>query len=317
MSKDVLSTVVRLLTEKVGAERYDLWFGTRTRFSLKGSHLLVETPNRFLQDWQRQHYRDAIEAACREAFSCREITAGSELIDSAAVAVEFRVNEALGNEQLPAVEATDRDAKHNEPATERQQQTIKSHCSTIAAAGCTSQGASQPAHIRKLPQDGPTDGGEILVVKSAGSTLRLVSTATVTSETSSPRRRFATLVDFVIGAGNRLAHTSAQVAAERPGTMTPLVLYGPHGTGKTHLLEGICSAARKQNPNLNCVYLSAEQFTTFYVGAARRRHAELSPEISGGRYSADRRSAVFDWKKGNAAGIVAYDGHGACARDGN
>ncbi len=96
-----------------------------------------------------------------------------------------------------------------------------------------------------------------------------VSNSAGVGETSGPRRRFATLVDFVIGAGNRLALTSAQVAAERPGTMTPLVLYGPHGTGKTHLLEGIWSAARKQNPNLNCVYLSAEQFTTFYVGAAR------------------------------------------------
>jgi chromosomal replication initiator protein len=34
-------------------------------------------------------------------------------------------------------------------------------------------------------------------------------------------------------------------------------------------LEAISSAARSRSANLNCVYLSAEQFTTFYVGAAR------------------------------------------------
>ncbi len=132
MSTDVLSTVVRLLTEKVGAERYDLWFGNCTRFSLKGSHLLVETPNRFLQDWQRQHYRDAIEAACREAFSSREITAGSETIDSAAVAVEFRANESLGSEQLSVPEVNIRDAKHGPPAADgHHRKNIESPCSNV------------------------------------------------------------------------------------------------------------------------------------------------------------------------------------------
>src|ERR1700688_1768527 len=85
MSKDVLSTVVRLLAEKIGAERYDLWFGARTRFTLNGGNLLVETPNRFLQDWQCQHYREAVEAACREAL-------GSETTSGDAVSVEFCVN---------------------------------------------------------------------------------------------------------------------------------------------------------------------------------------------------------------------------------
>src|SRR5262249_14764987 len=87
-----------------------------------------------------------------------------------------------------------------------------------------------------------------------------------TAVEGSPCRRFATLEAFVAGAGNRLAFASAQTAVERPGVMNPLLVYGPHGTGKTHLLEGIWSAARRQQPNLNCVYLSAEQFTTFYVG---------------------------------------------------
>jgi chromosomal replication initiator protein len=83
-----------------------------------------------------------------------------------------------------------------------------------------------------------------------------------------PRRRFATLDSFVVGAGNRLAHASAQTAAERPGTLTPLVVYGPHGCGKTHLLEGIWTAARS-GACANSVYLSAEQFTTLFVAALR------------------------------------------------
>jgi len=98
MSKDVWSTVVRLLAEKIGVERYDLWFGARTRFTLNGSNLLVETPNRFLQDWQRQPLPRAVEAACREALGSG--STGSETTSGDAVAVEFRVNEALNTEAL-------------------------------------------------------------------------------------------------------------------------------------------------------------------------------------------------------------------------
>src|SRR5262249_12880479 len=83
-----------LLAESLGKERYDLWFGTRTRFTLNGSSLLVETPNRFLQDWQRQHYRGALEAACHKALGC-EGTAHE------AVTIEFRVNESLASEMAP------------------------------------------------------------------------------------------------------------------------------------------------------------------------------------------------------------------------
>jgi chromosomal replication initiator protein len=46
--------------------------------------------------------------------------------------------------------------------------------------------------------------------------------------------------DFVVGAGNRLAHAAALNLVEHPASTTiPLTLHGPSGTGKTHLLEGI------------------------------------------------------------------------------
>ncbi len=84
-----------------------------------------------------------------------------------------------------------------------------------------------------------------------------------------PRRRFATLDKFVAGSGNQLALASAQMAAERPGSLTPLIFFGSTGCGKTHLLEGIWSAARTRHRAANIVYLSAEQFTTYFVEALR------------------------------------------------
>lgn len=82
------------------------------------------------------------------------------------------------------------------------------------------------------------------------------------------RRRFAKLDSFVVGTSNRLAHTSAQLAAERPGSLSPLLIYGSTGVGKTHLLEGIWSEAMRRKAG-RTVYLSAEQFTTYFLDALR------------------------------------------------
>ncbi len=83
------------------------------------------------------------------------------------------------------------------------------------------------------------------------------------------QRRFATLESFVAGDSNRLALTSAEMVIRQMGQITPLLFYGPTSVGKTHLLEGIWSAVRKNSRNFSAVYLSAEQFTSHFLEALR------------------------------------------------
>jgi chromosomal replication initiator protein len=73
----------------------------------------------------------------------------------------------------------------------------------------------------------------------------------------------------VTGQSNRLAAVSAEMVARRPGQITPLLIHGPTSVGKTHLLEGIWTAARKASREMTVVYLSAEQFTTQFLEALR------------------------------------------------
>jgi len=80
-----------------------------------------------------------------------------------------------------------------------------------------------------------------------------------------PKRPAPSLDTFVVGPANRMAHAAIELAATRPGEMSPLVLHGPTGTGKTHLLEGICHRFRTLHPRAAAVYLSAEQFTTTFL----------------------------------------------------
>ena len=85
----------------------------------------------------------------------------------------------------------------------------------------------------------------------------------------SPRATVMDLASFVTGQSNRLAFASAETASRQPGRLTPLLVHGPTGVGKTHLLRGICHSARKQRPELRAIYLSAEQFTSGFLEALR------------------------------------------------
>jgi chromosomal replication initiator protein len=90
------------------------------------------------------------------------------------------------------------------------------------------------------------------------------------SRGSKGTRRWLRLTDFVVGACNRVAHASALSLVEAPGQgVNPLVLHGPVGTGKTHLLEGIYAGLRKHQPDWRVCYVTAEDFTNRFVQAMR------------------------------------------------
>ncbi|MEM7596226.1 MAG: chromosomal replication initiator protein DnaA [Pseudomonadota bacterium] len=75
---------------------------------------------------------------------------------------------------------------------------------------------------------------------------------------------------FVVGKPNELAHAAARRVAEGgPVTFNPLFLYGGVGLGKTHLMHAISWELRSARPDLNVLYLSAEQFMYRFVQALR------------------------------------------------
>ncbi|MEM7733412.1 MAG: chromosomal replication initiator protein DnaA [Pseudomonadota bacterium] len=75
---------------------------------------------------------------------------------------------------------------------------------------------------------------------------------------------------FVVGKPNELAHAAARRVAEGgPVTFNPLFLYGGVGLGKTHLMHAIAWELQIARPDLNVLYLSAEQFMYRFVQALR------------------------------------------------
>ena len=81
-----------------------------------------------------------------------------------------------------------------------------------------------------------------------------------------------TFESFVVGKPNELAHAAARRVAEGgPVSFNPLFLYGGVGLGKTHLMHAIAWELQSRRPDLNVVYLSAEQFMYRFVQALRDR----------------------------------------------
>lgn len=98
------------------------------------------------------------------------------------------------------------------------------------------------------------------------------SNPVLTELQAAPLDQRFTFDSFVVGKPNELAHAAARRVSEGgPVTFNPLVLYGGVGLGKTHLMHAIAWELRARKPDLNVLYLSAEQFMYRFVQALREK----------------------------------------------
>ena len=86
-----------------------------------------------------------------------------------------------------------------------------------------------------------------------------------------------TFENFIVGSSNRFAYVAAKAVASDPGlnltknskmrNYNPLFIYGNSGLGKTHLLNAICYEVKKKFPDMNILYIRAEQFVNEFMQA--------------------------------------------------
>lgn len=77
-----------------------------------------------------------------------------------------------------------------------------------------------------------------------------------------------TFKNFIVGQTNRFAHAAAQAVSEKPSySYNPLVIYGPSGVGKTHLLFAIKNEINRIHPHLKVECTRGEEFTNELIHA--------------------------------------------------
>ncbi|HEY4758947.1 MAG TPA: DnaA/Hda family protein, partial [Thermoguttaceae bacterium] len=64
--KEIVSALSKALADKVGQNRFDLWFGSSARFDYDGRALCIGVPNQCFRDWIGANFRRQIEEACME-----------------------------------------------------------------------------------------------------------------------------------------------------------------------------------------------------------------------------------------------------------
>ena len=81
-----------------------------------------------------------------------------------------------------------------------------------------------------------------------------------------------TFENFVVGASNNIAYLcSQQVVSNLGQSYNPLLIFGPTGVGKTHLLQAIGNRVNADNSQLKVVYATSEKFTNDYIESLGNR----------------------------------------------
>ena len=65
-AEDRVPLIEARIAEKLGPQRFSVWFKNATRFTLTGGYLRVSTPNNFVSDWIERNFSDVISQAARE-----------------------------------------------------------------------------------------------------------------------------------------------------------------------------------------------------------------------------------------------------------
>lgn len=89
---------------------------------------------------------------------------------------------------------------------------------------------------------------------------------------------------FIAGPENRLVQVAIEALRTETRDISPLVLYGPSGSGKSHLLSGMMGMLLKQRPTLNVVSTGGSDFAREISAAIRQ---EVTSPLRARFHSAD------------------------------
>ena len=64
--REIVSAVQRALAERIGTDRYAVWFGSAVRLEVDGRTLRVAAADRFALDRVRTRFRQDVESVCRQ-----------------------------------------------------------------------------------------------------------------------------------------------------------------------------------------------------------------------------------------------------------
>ena len=260
-----LARLADAIAQRVGQQRFHVWFNNSTRLDLKQDGLEIAVPNDFISEWIGKNFTRPIQEAAHEVL-------GGPL------AVRFQVMPQLFGSIDPG----------SGPDSGTGSGPRDSGVAAHAAGGKSRQGGGMPM-IDGAPSVRPTRSAMAVSqpIKPMPPTINpathsganrptsAVNAAHMGSLSVRPRLRHD-LDTFVVGASNHLAHNAALYVAEFPGVQyNPLFIHGNCGLGKTHLLQGLCKKFIEFHPTKRWLYLTGEEFTNEFLSSLRGNKLDI------------------------------------------
>ncbi len=283
---EIVSALRAALADKVGKSRFEVWFGDAVRLEPAGETLIVGVPNPLLLDFIRATFHGHLEQVCAAVLGRRlcldfrvdappaqsdDLTpSGNDPPPPMRAAAHGRPGQPGGGDARPVPIAKPSSLPATQPA---QGPPNRQFGVQLGVQSSLLEGQARPPDAPGAPPDVSRSQRASHDVRPAvqnGSRPKPPSGAASSGQAhNGSSRGHGLLENLVPGPTNRLALASAEMVSRRPGQLSPLVIHGPTGVGKTHLLEAILHATRRRWPALSAVYLTAEQFTTLFLEALR------------------------------------------------
>jgi len=234
-----LARLADAIAQRVGQQRFHVWFNNSTKLDLRQDGLEIAVPNDFISEWIGKNFTRPIQEAAHEVL-------GTPLQVRFSVVPElFEVDAARKDAAVPADQPAPKGGRGKSPA---------------AAKSASGNGQATVSRAVQIVPGVP---------RPAADAARDASAAPLSPFMSRPRLRHD-MESFVVGPSNQLAYNTAQYVSEFPGVQyNPLFIHGGCGLGKTHLLQGLCRKFIERHPTKRWMYLTGEEFTNEFLAALR------------------------------------------------
>ncbi len=235
-----LARLADAIAQRVGQQRFHVWFNNSTRLDLKNDGLEIAVPNDFISEWIGTHFTRPIQEAAHEVLGC-------------SLTVRFNIVPQL-------FEVDSSESVTNGDAAKQANANRKVNGGN---GNNFDHAVSKPVRVMR-PTINPAPR------MSASSSSAAVDRDPAVAAFSTRVRLRHDVDTYVVGQSNQLAYNAALYVAEFPGAQyNPLFIHGNCGLGKTHLLQGLCKRFIDHHPTKRWMYLTGEEFTNEFLSALR------------------------------------------------
>jgi chromosomal replication initiator protein len=295
----VVSRVSAALRQRLGKERMSLWFGPSVHWSVvEGQKVRLGVVSTFFADCIQRMFRNDLQVAVAEsvgegwgfevvvceanslAKSSRSAPSEPQMIyDKQGVNSTSTAKTDACSDPLTIPCAVTVVPLKKTPMTQSAMEETPVAVSRRSPSALPVDGASADVPPLRLVRGEPVRGESVRgdLQRDESEREQVPQQASLLDAADQEIARLVTLrrtqerrwEDWIVGSHNRLATTGAEMVVEKPGRISPLLIHGPHGVGKSHLAVGLAQRLKSTYRYRRVVCLTGEQFTIEYTESAR------------------------------------------------